>query len=126
MSEVILATIVHSLSPEGRGWGEGARAYEKNPRLPNPLTPTLSPLGRGSSLCQLLLRTFMASASVLAARLGARVFFCARSRMDRVLGKYGHVKRETGPVQGKGRGGACLSVFRYVRFARLSFQETNK
>src|ERR1700731_2536108 len=23
-----------------------------------------------------------------------------------------HVKRETGPVQGKGRGGACLSVFR--------------
>jgi len=31
MSEVILATIVDSLSPEGRGWGEGARAHEKNP-----------------------------------------------------------------------------------------------
>ena len=40
--------------------------------------------------------------------------------------KYRHVKRKTGPVQGKGRGGACLSVFRYVRFARSRFQETNK
>jgi hypothetical protein len=39
------------------------------------------------------------------------------ARTDRALAKDGHVKRETGPVQGKGRGGACLSVFRYVRFA---------
>jgi len=31
---------------------------------------------------------------------------------DRAIGKYGHVNRETDPVQGKGRGGACLSVFR--------------
>src|SRR5580700_8703836 len=46
--------------------------------------------------------------------------------MDRAPEKYGHVKRETGSGQGKGRGGACLSVFRYVRFARSSFQETNK
>ena len=44
--------------------------------LPNPLTPTLSPLGRGSSLCQLQ-RTCMASAFVLAARLCVRVFLCA-------------------------------------------------
>jgi hypothetical protein len=27
--------------------------------------------------------------------------------------KYRHVQHETGSVQGKGRGGACLSVFRY-------------
>ena len=38
MSEFILAKIVHSLSPEGRGWGEGARAREKELDLPNPLT----------------------------------------------------------------------------------------
>jgi len=31
MSEVILATIVDALSPEGRGRGEGARAHKKNP-----------------------------------------------------------------------------------------------
>jgi len=41
MGEVILATIVHSLSPEGRGWGEGARTQEKNTQLPNPLTLAL-------------------------------------------------------------------------------------
>jgi hypothetical protein len=29
----------------------------------------------------------------------------ARSKIDRAPEKYGHVKRETGPVQGKGRGG---------------------
>jgi hypothetical protein len=103
---------------------------------PNPLTPTLSPPGRGSSLCQLP-RTFMASASVLATRhkrVHARLrramapeFSFARDRECFArLQKCGHVKRETGPVQGKGRGGACLSVFRYVRFARSSFQETNK
>jgi hypothetical protein len=40
--------------------------------------------------------------------------------------KYGHVKRETGSEKRKARGGACLSVVRYVRFARSSFQETNK
>jgi hypothetical protein len=38
------------------------------------------------------------------------------ARTDRAPAKYGHVKRETGPVQGpvqgKGRGGAFLSVFR--------------
>ena len=41
---------IFSLSPEGRGRGEGARAYRRlSRRLPNPLTPTLSPAGRGSS-----------------------------------------------------------------------------
>jgi len=61
-------------SPQrGEGQDEGVRKSEFLLRSPNPLTPTLSPLGRGSSLCQLL-RTFMASTSVLAARLGARVF----------------------------------------------------
>src|SRR5579862_9100704 len=45
-----------SLSPEGKGRGEGARAdQEFLPQLPNPLTPTLSPLGRGSSHQQALL-----------------------------------------------------------------------
>src|ERR1700722_12782471 len=34
----------HSLSPAGRGWGEGGR-----PRGQSPLTPTLSPLGRGGA-----------------------------------------------------------------------------
>jgi hypothetical protein len=38
------------------------------------------------------------------------------ARTDRALAKDGHVKRETGPIQGKGRGGACLSVFRYAGF----------
>ena len=50
--------------------------------------------------------------------------FC--HRRERAPAKYDHVKRETGPVRGKGRGGACLSVFRYASFARSSFQETNK
>jgi hypothetical protein len=31
---------------------------------------------------------------------------------NRAPTKYRHVKRETGPVQGKARGGACLSFFR--------------
>jgi hypothetical protein len=30
--------------------------------------------------------------------------------------KYDHINCETGSVQGKGRGGACLSVFRYAGF----------
>src|SRR5579862_786791 len=48
--------LIFSLSPEGRGRGEGARAdQEFLPQLPNPLTPTLSPLGRGSSHQQALL-----------------------------------------------------------------------
>src|SRR5580704_18991183 len=48
-----------------------------------------------------------------------RPSFSAReTRMDRALEKYDQVKRETGPVQGKGRGGACLSVFRYSGFVR--------
>jgi hypothetical protein len=35
-----------------------------------------------------------------------------------------HVKYETGPVQGKGRGGACLSIFRYASFvARMERSE---
>jgi hypothetical protein len=38
MSDPFLATIVHSLSPEGRGRGEGARTHENNTQLPNPLT----------------------------------------------------------------------------------------
>ena len=35
-----------SLSPEGRGWGEGARTLQKNLQLPNPLILSFSPLGR--------------------------------------------------------------------------------
>ena len=66
-------------SPQrGEGQDEGVRESEKNLKHPNPLTPTLSPLGRGSSLCGLL-RTCMASAFVLAAHFGARVF-SARDR----------------------------------------------
>ena len=53
-----------------------------------------------------------------------RTSFSARDRERYArLQKCGHVKRETSSVQGKGRGGACLSVFRYVRFARSRLQE---
>src|SRR5579862_631537 len=51
------AVLVH-LSPEGRGRasaaseGEGVRMLQIFLELPNPLTPTLSPLGRGSAPCQ--------------------------------------------------------------------------
>ena len=99
--------------------GFGPRSLILN--LPNPLTPTLSPLGRGSSLSQPL-RNFMTSTSVLAARLGARVFRRAIENGAR-LQECGHVKRETGSVQGKGRGGACLSVFRYSDFVRSIINE---
>jgi hypothetical protein len=37
-AETQAATLARSLSPEGRGRGEGARACEKSLRLPNPLT----------------------------------------------------------------------------------------
>jgi hypothetical protein len=70
-----------SLLPRGekdRMRGFGRWSFILN--LPNPLTPTLSPLGRGSSLCQLLY-TCMASASVLATHLGARVFSAREARM---------------------------------------------
>jgi hypothetical protein len=33
----------YSLSPEGRGWGEGARKLQKNLQLPNPLILSFSP-----------------------------------------------------------------------------------
>jgi hypothetical protein len=36
------------LSPAGKGQGEGARLSRKNARTQCPLTPTLSPQGRGS------------------------------------------------------------------------------
>jgi hypothetical protein len=55
--------------------GFGPRSLILN--LPNPLTPTLSPLGRGSSLSQPL-RNFMANTLVLAVPLGARVFLRAK------------------------------------------------
>ena len=65
--------------------------------------------------------------SPVSRRVFAAAFCCAHDReWIARLQKCGHVKRETGSVQGKGRGGACLSVFRYVRLARSSFQETNK
>jgi hypothetical protein len=57
---------------------------------------------------------FMANALVLAARLGARVF----SARVRAPENYDHINCETGLVKGKGRGGACLSVFRYSGFVR--------
>ena len=90
----------------GEGQDEGVLPLsicsETEPPHPNPL-----PSGRGSSLCQLL-RTFMASASVLAAHLGARVFFLRAIETERAPEKYSHVKRETGPVQEKGRGGPAF------------------
>jgi hypothetical protein len=98
-------------SPQrGEGQDEGGQTSEINLNLPNALTPTLSPLGRRSSLCRLL-RICMASTFVLAAHLGARVFRRA-IRTERASAKDCHVQRETGSVQGKGRGGAWLSVFR--------------
>ncbi len=97
-------------SPQrGEGQDEGVRDSQNNLQRPNPLTPTLSPLGRGSSLCQLL-RTFMANASVLATRLGARVFLRANRELRAPAHCCHQSRNRFGP--GKGRGGACLSVFR--------------
>jgi hypothetical protein len=39
-----------TLSPEGRGWGEGARKLQKNLQLPNPLILSFSPLGRRNAV----------------------------------------------------------------------------
>jgi hypothetical protein len=56
--ERIEADILLHLSPEGRGRaseaseGEGVRKAQYFLNLPNPLTPTLSPPGRGSAPCQ--------------------------------------------------------------------------
>ena len=50
--------------------------------------------------------------------------FC--HRRERAPENYGHFNCETGSAKEKGRGGACLSVFRYSGFVRSSFQETNK
>ena len=54
--------------------------------------------------------------------------FCHAHDRERIvrLQKYCHVKRETGPVQGKGRGEACLSVFRYASFARFKLRKINE
>ncbi len=64
----LVGSLLH-LSPEGRGRasqrvgakrrpmtssaseGEGVRMMQNFLKLPNPLTPTLSPAGRGSALC---------------------------------------------------------------------------
>jgi hypothetical protein len=65
----------------------------------------------------------MARLSRLAARFAA-AFYRAREReWIARLQKCSHVKRETDPVQGKGRGGAWLSVFRYTSFARSKLQD---
>jgi hypothetical protein len=72
-----------SLLPGGekdRMRGFGLRSLILN--LPNPLTPTLSPPGRGSCLRRHR-RTFMASAPVLAAPLSARAFLRAIRRRSR-------------------------------------------
>jgi hypothetical protein len=99
--------------------GFGPRSLILN--LPNPLTPTLSPLWRGSPLREPP-RTFMARASVLAARLGARVFRRANCEL-RARAYCCHFKCETGPVQGKGRGG-CLPFVRPLRqFRPIKLQE---
>jgi hypothetical protein len=66
----------------------------------------------------------MPSSSVVAARFSRATFRHARDReWIARLQKCGHVKRETGSVQGKGRGGACLSFFRYSGFARSIFNK---
>jgi hypothetical protein len=75
---------------------------------PNPLTPTLSPLGRGSSLRQLL-RTLMASFPVLAARLGARVFLCAIGNGSRAREIRSRLTRNR---SGAGKGQGWLPAFR--------------
>src|SRR6202035_1414234 len=43
-SRLLFATY-DSLSPEGRGWGEGVRTSEQKLGLPNPLILSFSPLG---------------------------------------------------------------------------------
>jgi hypothetical protein len=54
----------------------------------------------------------MVRALAFSRRVSAPEFFCARSGMDRALAKYDHIKRETGSVKWKARGGACLSFVR--------------
>jgi hypothetical protein len=86
--------------------GFGPRSLILN--LPNLLTPTLSPLGRGSRLRQPL-RTFMARASVLAARLGARVFRRANCELRARL--HIAVTSSAKPVRSRERAGV-VPVFR--------------
>ena len=81
--------------------GFGRRSLILN--LPNPLTPSLSPLGRGRSFLRQLPRTFMASASVLAARLGARVFRRAIENGSRACKNV--VASSAKPVRSKERAG---------------------
>jgi len=96
-----------------RGFGSGVFAPKSEPPHPNPL-----PSGE---------REFVVPAAVYlhGKRLRSRdtsrrpSFFGARSANDFArLQKCGHVKRETGPVQGKGRGGPVFrsSVTRFRRF----------
>jgi hypothetical protein len=47
---------VVSLSPEGRGRGEGVRKVRIKLRRPNPLNLSFSPLGRRDAACTLQLR----------------------------------------------------------------------
>jgi hypothetical protein len=58
-----IGVALDSLSPEGRGWGEGALKLQNNLQLPNPLILSFSPPGRRD-----------------AARPPAIIPFCASSR----------------------------------------------
>jgi hypothetical protein len=62
-----IGVALDSLSPEGRGWGEGARTLQQNLQLPNPLILSFSPnsasktrvnalMGRRDAACTLRLR----------------------------------------------------------------------
>jgi hypothetical protein len=93
-------------SPQrGEGQDEGVRDSQNNLQRPNPLTPSLSPLGRGRSFLRQLLRTFMACVLVLAALIGARVFLRANengARASKIRSR--EARNRSGPR--KGRGGA--------------------
>jgi hypothetical protein len=103
--------------------------------LPNPLTPTLSPLGRGSSLRQPS-RALTSSTSVLAARhkrVHARLrramaleFFRARSPMDRALANMLSrlARNRSGSMKGQGW---CLSFgLPLFRFRPINLRKRRK
>jgi hypothetical protein len=62
-------------------------------------------------------------------RVLAPEFFGARLKMDRALGKYGHIKRKAGSGKRKARGGACFrsSVeLRQVKSSRNKMKEAER
>ena len=90
-----------------RQGAQGAQFLHGVPRQDFGVVAYLDPGGAGGA-DGIASRLSRPSAPVLAARLGARVLSARDREWSRALAKCGHVKRETGPVQGKGRGGPAF------------------